>query len=156
MFRNADDAPIGNMLLARDGSAWLGAAGAANTAGKGGPLTLSRGTVPVDGANSRTWAIEAANNGVGEPWPAVQIDAYFAISNELNRRFGNTPDDVFNHATWAPGRKIDPATAGAVPGLWRPSSSTSAGTSGPIRRRRRDGTPRLEHRPDPARPQPRR
>jgi hypothetical protein len=128
MFRNAEDAPIGNMLLARDGSAWLGAAGAANTAGKGGPLTLSRGTIPLDGANSRTWAIEAANNGVGEQWPSVQIDAYFAISNELNRRFGNLPSDIFNHQTWAPDRKIDPATAAAVVGSWRPASSTSSGT----------------------------
>jgi hypothetical protein len=128
MFLNAEDAPIGNMLLARDGSAWLGAAGAANTAGKGGPLTLSRGTVPLDGANSRTWAIEAANAGTGEQWPAVQIDAYFAISNELNRRFGNLPSDIFNHQTWAEDRKIDPATAAAVAGSWQPASSTSSGT----------------------------
>lgn len=128
MFKTAQDRPIGNMLLARDGSAWIGAAGAANTAGKGGPLTLSRGTVKQDGANAVTWAIEAANNGVGESWPQVQIDAYFAISNEINRRFGNTPTDIFNHYTWTPGRKIDPATAGAVQGAWQPRSLNSSGT----------------------------
>lgn len=131
-FFNSDDAPIGNMTLMRDGSVWIGAAGAANTAGKGGPLTLSRGTIPVDGANSRTWAIEVANSGVGEPWPAVQIDAYFAASNELNRRFGNLPTDVFSHALGAgdgwTSRKIDPATAAAVQGSWRPRSVNSSGT----------------------------
>src|SRR5204862_1813220 len=37
-----EDAPVGNMTIMRDGSVWLVAAGAANTAGKGGPLTLSR------------------------------------------------------------------------------------------------------------------
>lgn len=128
MFHNAQDAPIGNALIARDGSIWLGAAGAANTAGKGGPLTLSRGTVPLDGANSRTWAFEVANNGVGEAWPQVQIDAYFKASNEMNRRFGNKPTDVFNHQTWAPTRKIDPATAAAVQGPWKPRAINGSGT----------------------------
>jgi hypothetical protein len=89
---------------------------------------MSRGQVPQDQANSRTFAIEAANNGVGEAWPAVMIDAYFTGSNALNARFGNAPTDVFNHQTWAPTRKIDPATAPAVQGLWVPGSSTSSGT----------------------------
>lgn len=128
----SDDAPIGNMTIMRDGAVWLIAAGAANTAGTGGPVTLSRGTVPADQGNSTTWAIEVANNGVGEPWPQVQIDAYFAASNELNRRFGNEPGDVFTHAIgegdgWTD-RKIDPATAAAVQGPWRPRSVSSAGT----------------------------
>jgi len=122
------DSPVGNMLLDRTGTYWPVAAGAANTAGKGGPLAMSRGTIPLDSANSRTFAIEAANNGVGEAWPTAQIDAYFAGSNALNARFGNAPSDVFNHQTWAPTRKIDPATSGAVQGGWRPGSSTSSGT----------------------------
>jgi hypothetical protein len=133
-YFSSSDAPIGNMTIMRDGVVWIGAAGAANTAGKGGPMTMSRGTVPVDGANSRTWAFEVANNGVGEPWPQVQIDAYFAASNELNRRFGNSPRDVFTHAIntstakgWTD-RKIDPATAAAVQGPWRPRSVNSSGT----------------------------
>jgi hypothetical protein len=122
------DSPVGNMLLDRTGTFWPVAAGAANTAGKGGPLTMSRGTIPQDSANTRTWAIEAANNGVGEAWPIAQIDAYFRASNALNAHFGNQPADVFNHQTWAPTRKIDPATANAVQGGWRPGSSTSSGT----------------------------
>lgn len=128
MIVGCSDAPVGNVLLDRTGCYWPIAAGAANTAGKGGPLTMSRGVVPVDSANSRTFAIEAANSGVGEPWPSAQIEAYFLGSNALNARFGNPPTDVFNHNTWAPSRKIDPATASAVQGGWRPGSSTSSGT----------------------------
>lgn len=128
MIVGCPDSPVGNLLLDRTGCYWPVAAGAANTAGKGGPLAMSRGTIPLDSANTRTFAIEAANNGVGEAWPAVMIDAYFAGSNALNARFGNLPTDVFNHQTWAPTRKIDPATAGAVQGSWRPGSSTSSGT----------------------------
>jgi hypothetical protein len=131
-----DDAPVGNATIMRDGSVWMVAAGAANTAGKGGPLTLSRGTVPADGANSRTWAWEVANDGVGERWPAAQMATYFAATLELNRRFGNAPDDVFTHAIGAPecrgwtDRKIDPARADAIdPAFgWRPSSVSSSGT----------------------------
>jgi len=128
MIVGCPDSPVGNLLLDRTGCYWPIAAGAANTAGKGGPLSMSRGTVPLDSANSRTFAIEAANSGVGEAWPTAQIDAYFAGSNALNVRFGNLPTDVFNHQTWAPTRKIDPATAPAVQGGWRPGSSTSSGT----------------------------
>jgi hypothetical protein len=128
MINGSPDRPVGNVLLDRTGTYWPIAAGAANTAGKGGPLTMSRGTIPLDSANSRTFAIEAANNGVGEAWPTVQMDAYFAGSNALNARFGNAPSDVFNHQTWAPTRKIDPATANGVQGSWCPRSSTSSGT----------------------------
>ena len=128
MINGNQDAPVGNLLLDRTGCYWPIAAGAANTAGKGGPLAMSRGTVPLDGANARTFAIEAANNGVGEAWPQVMVDAYFRGSNALNVRFGNQPSDVFNHQTWAPTRKIDPATAGGVQGSWRPGSSTLSGT----------------------------
>jgi len=129
---NGQDNPIGNLLLDRDGQYWPIAAGAANTAGKGGPLTLSRGTVAKDNANATTFAIEAANNGLGEQWNQVQIDSYFAGSNALNAYFGNRPDDIFTHALGAgdgwTDRKIDPAAAWAVQGPWQPSSCNSSGT----------------------------
>jgi hypothetical protein len=128
MINGSDDAPIGNLLLDRNGTYWPIAAGASNTAGKGGPLTLSRGTIPLDSANTRSVAIEAANNGVGETWPEVMMTAYFQGSNAINAKLGNLPSDVFNHNTWAPSRKVDPATASAVDGSWRPASSTSSGT----------------------------
>jgi hypothetical protein len=126
-YFGSDVSPIGNMTIARNGDIWLGAAGAANTQGRGGPATFSRGTVPLDGGNTRLWAIECSNNGTGEPWPRVQIDAYFAASNCLNDHFGNRPDDVITHAGWTT-RKIDPAKASAVLGPWQPRPVNTSGT----------------------------
>jgi N-acetylmuramoyl-L-alanine amidase len=123
-----DDAPVGNMTIARDGVVWPVAAGASNCAGKGGPANFSRGQVALDSGNTGCWNIEVANNGVGEAWPVAQIDAYFKASNALNAHFGNQPDDVITHNAWAPTRKIDPATAEAVQGPWVPTRSTSSGT----------------------------
>jgi len=123
-----DDAPVGNLLLDRDGVYWPVAGGASNCAGKGGPATFSRGTVPQDSGNTRGFQIEVANNGLGEAWPQAQIDAYFTGSNALNAHVGNQPTDVITHNAWAPTRKIDPATADAVQGPWKPRSCTSSGT----------------------------
>lgn len=122
------DKPVGNMTLDRNGCFWPVAGGASNCAGKGGPWTFSRGTVALDSGNTNGIQIEVANNGVGEPWPQAQVDAYFLGSNALNAAVGNRPDDVVTHRRWAPSRKIDPATASAVQGPWRPSSETSSGT----------------------------
>ena len=127
MVHGSPDAPVGNMLLDRDGIVWPVAAGASNCAGKGGPSAFSRGTIPVDSGNTYGWQIEAANNGVGEAWPQAQIDAYFKASNALNARFGNQPTDVIGHAHYT-SRKIDPATAWAVQGPWVPGSINSSGT----------------------------
>jgi len=123
-----DDAPVGNWLLDRDGVWWPVAAGASNCAGKGGPHTFSRGTVPLDSGNTRGWQVEVANAGTGQAWPQVQVDSYFRGSNALNLHVGNQPSDVITHNVWAPTRKIDPATAAAVQGPWAPRSCTSSGT----------------------------
>lgn len=132
MINGSSDAPIGNLLLDRTGTFWPIAAGASNTAGKGGPLTLSRGTINQDQANTQSVAIEAANNGVGEPWPIVQVDAYMAGSNAINAQLGNLPTDIFSHSLGAgdgwTDRKIDPATASGVQGFWIPRSVNSSGT----------------------------
>lgn len=128
----SEDAPIGNATIMRDGSVWMVAAGAANTAGKGGPVSFSRGTCEQDKGNTTLWNFEVANDGVGEPWPQVQIDAYFTASNTMNRQFGNRSDDLCTHKSYTDGscrgRKIDPATASAVQGPWQPRSETSSGT----------------------------
>lgn len=122
------DAPLSNLYLARDGSVWICAAGATNTNGKGGPLAVGRGTVPLDSMNTYAIGVEAANSGNGEQWPGVQIDAYFALSLALTDAYGLAADDVATHAEWAPTRKIDPATAAAVKGIWQPRSINSSGT----------------------------
>jgi hypothetical protein len=124
----ADDRPIGAMRLHRDGRLVVGAAGATNTMGKGGPLTCSAGSVPLDRGNQTMIAIEAANNGVGEHWPKAQADAYVALVAALCSWYGLEPArDVYSHAAYVapscPGRKIDPA--GPVDGY-----PDLAGTSG--------------------------
>src|SRR5215510_7210242 len=68
MWQNASDRPIGALLLDRTGRVTIGAAGATNTQGKGGPCKTSRGTIPADRGNTYGLAIEAANAGTGEPW----------------------------------------------------------------------------------------
>lgn len=128
IIHGCPDAPVANLYLSREGVVHVCAGGATNTNGKGGPLTLTRGTVPLDSMNTHAIGIEAANNGVGQPWPQVQIDAYFALSNALTAAYGLAPYDLATHAEWAPSRKIDPATAAAVQGPWGPGDINSSGT----------------------------
>jgi hypothetical protein len=128
MCYGSPDAPIANILLDRDGHVWVCAAGATNTNGKGGPTGFSKGNVPKDSMNTYAVGIEAANNGLGEPWPKVQIDAFFLLNNTLASHLGLNPEDCCTHQFYAPDRKIDPATASAVQGPWQPGSVTSSGT----------------------------
>jgi hypothetical protein len=128
MVRYSDAKPTCNLYVARDGVVWVLAGGATNTSGKGGPLTMSRGVIGTDCANTTTVGMEMGNNGVGEAWPAVQVDAAFRASNAINARCGNQPTDVFSHQCYAPTRKTDPATAAAVQGPWSPRSCTTSGT----------------------------
>jgi hypothetical protein len=122
------DSPIANLYLDRDGNVWVCAGGATNTNGKGGPLAMSRGTVPTDSMNTYAIGIEAANNGVGQEWPNYQVDVYLAINNALAYAYGLAITDLSTHEHWSPGRKIDPATAAAVAGPWQPSPINSSGT----------------------------
>ena len=122
------DAPLANLYLDRDGTVWVCAGGATNTNGKGQAQIMSRGVVPVDSMNTHAIGIEAANNGVGGPWPQHQIDAYFRVNNALAAAYGLLPDDCCTHREYAPDRKIDPATAPAVQGPWQPDPVTGSGT----------------------------
>ncbi len=129
MSYNADAAPIANILLARDGVAWVLAAGATNTNGSGeGDIHTSRGIVPHDSMNTYAIGLEIQNSGVGEAYPQVQIDAAFRLSNALTAAYGLAANDVGTHNEYAPDRKIDPATTAAVEGPWQPAAVTSSGT----------------------------
>ena len=110
MWDGSPDSPVGAIYLSRDGMLTVGAAGATNTSGKGGPLTTSRGVIGLDSANRYVISIEAANNGVGETWPLEQQQAYLKAVNALCRAYGLTTDygDVHAHWEWTD-RKIDPA-----------------------------------------------
>jgi hypothetical protein len=125
-WENAADRPIGTCLLGRDGTYLVGTAGATNTNGRGGPRLTTAGVIPLDNGNRTCPAIEACNNGVGEPWPTVQQDAYIkgaagfirGIRAELGVDIG--VNGVFSHSEWAPTRKMDPAG----PSRWRPAGGT--------------------------------
>jgi hypothetical protein len=125
---NCPDAPVANLYLARDGEVSVCAGGAANTNGKGDPQTFSKGTVPLDSMNTYAIGVEAANSGLGETWPQVQIDAYFTLNDALTAAYGLEPTDLCSHHQYAPSRKIDPATAAAVEGPWEPRALNSSGS----------------------------
>ena len=110
MWNNSPTRPVGALYLARNGEVVIGAAGATNCAGRGGPYTTSKGTIALDTANSNTISIEAGNAGTGEPWPTIQQDTYVALVAALCKHYGLDPlRDVLAHFEWAPTRKIDPA-----------------------------------------------
>jgi|CXWL01.1.fsa_nt_gi hypothetical protein len=111
--------PVSNIYVDRDGSITVGAAGSANTMGKGGPLSCSRGRIPLDAGNAYMIAIEAGNNGIGEPWPTKMIDAYIWLCARLCDGYAlDVSRDIFGHHGYCqpscPGRKIDPR--GPTPG----------------------------------------
>lgn len=117
------DRPVANINLGRAGEICVGVAGASNHAGKGGPRSMSRGTVPLDSGNRYLIGIEALNTGVGEPWPEYQQDRYIALVQALCSFYGLDPNiDVISHHEWTPSRKIDPA------GPSRYGSINSSGT----------------------------
>jgi hypothetical protein len=125
----SDDAPVCNLVIGRDGLVYVCAAGATNTNGKGGPLTLPDGRViPTDGCNSRVVGIEFSNDGVGMAWPEVQVSAGLDASAAICAAYIGGADQVAQHVDWAPDRKIDPARAEAVQGPWRPTSTNSSGS----------------------------
>jgi hypothetical protein len=115
----ADARPIANLYLSRSGKVWIEAAGATNTNGSG---TDPCGIVAVDSMNSNAIGIEAANNGVGEPWPAAQQTAYITLVNALLSHYGIGIEQVHAHIEYAPGRKIDPAG----PAQWPPVNSSGS------------------------------
>lgn len=96
--------PLCNVLLARNGDCYVVASGRANHAGTGGWRGLT--------GNTSVLGIEAENNGVGEPWPAAQIDAYLRLCAAMCEGGGFNASMVCYHREWAPSRKIDPAGPG--------------------------------------------
>lgn len=98
--------PLCQFLLGRDGTVKVISSGYSNHAGYGGP----RAGIPENMGNTYTYGIEAENNGVGEPWSATQLNAYYRLCAALLDWMGvKDVNRVFGHKEWAPGRKIDPA-----------------------------------------------
>ena len=120
--------PVGAFRLGRHGAWLVGAAGATNTQGRGNPMLTSNGLIPTNSGNRYVIAIEAMNNGIGEPWADVMLDSYEigvaaiikglrddGAYNAKTRQFEqiildpNRLEDVHAHFEYAPTRKIDPA-----------------------------------------------
>lgn len=99
--------PVSNLYLSRKAEVWVCAAGPTNTNGAG--QDTWGGGVPVDSMNLYAIGIEAANNGVGEPWPWAQQAAYVKLCAALCRAYKIPVNSVRGHAEWSPRRKIDPA-----------------------------------------------
>jgi hypothetical protein len=113
-YFNAADRPVGNFHVVRNGDVYWGAAGASNHAGKGGPVTTSKGVIPLDLGNRYLIGIEASNSGIGEPWPDVQLESILKLDTVLCKVYKLNPlTDIYTHAGWCepscPGRKVDPA-----------------------------------------------
>jgi hypothetical protein len=87
--------------LGQDGVYYVIAAGLAWHAGPGYWKGIKAG-------NSHSIGIEAENNGLGEVWPEVQMDAYARGCAALAKHCKLKVDYVIGHKEWAPKRKIDP------------------------------------------------
>lgn len=96
--------PLSQLVLERDGTFRVIAVGVCWHAGRGS----WRGW-PTDNANYHTVGIEAVNNGVGQPWPAVQLDAYKRGCAAILRRIGRGSGDCVAHREYSSEGKIDPA-----------------------------------------------
>lgn len=101
-------APICNLYLSRSGIFYAVAAGQVCTNGAGSSAPWD-GDVPDDQMNHYAISIEAANNGVGEPWPEQQIYSYVLGVAALCKGYDIPVNRVRAHFEWAPTRKIDPA-----------------------------------------------
>lgn len=92
--------PLCHLQLNRDGSYVVIAAGRANHAGTGKWGGITTGNTSFIG-------IEAANDGVGEPWPQIQLEAYHIGTAALLKHINGSVDNVIGHKEWTT-RKIDP------------------------------------------------
>lgn len=98
------DGPLAQLVLERDGTYRVIAAGVCWHAGRG-----SWGDWPTNNANYHTIGIEAVNNGIGQDWPAVQIDAYQRGVAAILRKIGRNNRSFAGHKEYSSEGKIDPA-----------------------------------------------
>lgn len=94
--------PIANACVDRLGRWHVLSAGRCNT-------TLAGTAGPYKGlGNTNGLGVEACNDNQGEPWPAVQYDAYVRGEAAICRRLGWTAAHLVGHKEHCPGRKTDP------------------------------------------------
>lgn len=92
--------PLCNVLVGRDNTCYVIAAGRANHAGTGGWAGLS--------GNSSVYGVERENVGYGdrEPWRPDQTDTAARVLAALIEKVGSDPSRVCEHKEWT-SRKID-------------------------------------------------
>jgi hypothetical protein len=96
--------PLCNVLVDRDGTVLLIAAGISNHAGKGGPFR----NIPVDSANSFLVGVEVENNGTGERWSKELLDTLDVVFAIILLGLRRRSKWLIGHKEWTT-RKIDPA-----------------------------------------------
>lgn len=99
---NTAPPPIAQLYIGRNGHVHVVASGRCNHA-----LTGQAGNLRGYG-NSRLIGIEAANDNRGEPWPAVQYDAYLRTVAAICRQMHWGGGRVSGHKEHQPGSKSDP------------------------------------------------
>lgn len=112
--------PLCQVLLGRAGTIIVITDGRANHPGRNngdavyrainGLPPHSRPGPDTRGTNSaaKFYGIEAENNGLGEPWPSVQIERYLALAEAFCKEFGWNINHVVGHKELTR-RKIDPS-----------------------------------------------
>ncbi|MGH2775005.1 MAG: LysM peptidoglycan-binding domain-containing protein [Actinomycetota bacterium] len=95
--------PLCNVLVARDGTVHLIAAGRSNHAGEGGPFR----NIPEDSGNSFLAGVEVENNGLGEPWKKDLLDTLDVVFATMLMGLRRGPRWLIGHKEWTT-RKIDP------------------------------------------------
>ena len=93
--------PLAQLLLCRDATYRMIAAGKCWHAGPGHWPGIPDG-------NGDLIAIEAENNGVGEPWSNAMLVAYAKGCAALLAHIGQNETHCLGHKEWAPDRKSDP------------------------------------------------
>lgn len=97
--------PLVQLGLGRDGTVYVIASGRANHAGK----AKASGSMPAGDGNTMYVGIEAFNDGVGEPWPKIQRDAYVMLCATLALDVIHcTADHVRAHRETSVTGKVDP------------------------------------------------
>jgi LysM repeat protein len=98
--------PLCNVMIGRDGTVYVIAAGRANHAGLGGPWR----SIPKDSGNAYTVGVEVENDGVGEQWSQELLRVCDRVFATLLVGLRHSESWLFGHKEWAAARgKIDPA-----------------------------------------------
>jgi peptidoglycan hydrolase-like protein with peptidoglycan-binding domain len=95
--------PLSQLLLGRDGTFHVVAAGKCNHAGKGSWHGVTAG-------NSNFIGIEAENDGISEPWSDIEMEAYIKGVAAILTHVGADSVMAAGHKEYAlpKGRKVDP------------------------------------------------